>query len=398
MPRRSTPKSRAGCETCKRRHLKCDEARPVCGKCAFSKRECIYTTISSQRAPVAPSPRTDQASCLHKQSLPRSPGSPSNLAGSLSPLPPGSSGLGSNVDHIELFYLFITTTCMTIAIDPLQIQLYRRIIIERSFKQHFLMDQLLALSACHMTLQRPHATAHYLNIAANQQAAALAGYRDILCRIDGSNCLDILLFSHLIALHVFWDIFTQQPQTDFGSFLEKLVGCIRLLRGINVVIHSWFETLVKSEIGPILVASEEHQQSPKESRDECGLLRAMLDSADLSASSIQTCLASLEVLQSTFDSENMLDEPSASTHQAFSWLVTLSEPFTELVDQRKPEALVILAHYAVILHRRRQSWAIGQAGRRTLDQIRQYLGKRWDRWLEWPESVMQGANSGSSQR
>ncbi|KIW95629.1 uncharacterized protein Z519_04214 [Cladophialophora bantiana CBS 173.52] len=392
MPRRSTTKSRAGCETCKQRHLKCNEERPVCGKCAFSKRECIYRVAPSQGTSIPASRRTDQASRGHQQPLVGSP------ASSLPPLSPGSSGAGSNVDHIELFYLFITKTCTTIAIDPGQVELYRRIIIERSFKQHFLLDQIIALSACHMTLQRPQATAYYLDIAANQQAAALAGYRDILCRVDASNCLDVLLFSHLIALHVFWEIFTQQPETDFGSFLERLVGCIRLLRGINFVIRSWFGTLVKSEIGPIIMESEEHQQSPKESRGECEALRAMLDHADLSDSSIATCLASLDMLQTNFDSENALDQPSASTHQAFSWLVTLSEPFTDLIDQRKPEALVLLAHYAVVLHRRRHSWAIGHAGIRLLSQIHQYLGKRWDQWLAWPESIIQGTQDCVSER
>ena len=131
----------------------------------------------------------------------------------------------------------------------------------------------------------------------------------------------------------------QQPEANFGTFLERLVGCIRLLRGINVVIRSWFDTLVKMETGPIVMKAELQQQSPKESRGECEALRTTLETADLSTSSMEVCLGSLNALQATSDNEHMLDQPSKSTHQMFAWLVTLSEPFTDLVDQRKPEAL-----------------------------------------------------------
>ncbi|KAK8071496.1 hypothetical protein PG997_011699 [Apiospora hydei] len=40
--RTSTPKVRTGCLTCKRRHIRCDEARPDCHNCQKSQRACGY--------------------------------------------------------------------------------------------------------------------------------------------------------------------------------------------------------------------------------------------------------------------------------------------------------------------------------------------------------------------
>ncbi|KIX03983.1 uncharacterized protein Z518_07536 [Rhinocladiella mackenziei CBS 650.93] len=34
-------RSRTGCQTCRSRKLKCDEARPVCGQCQKSRRQCV---------------------------------------------------------------------------------------------------------------------------------------------------------------------------------------------------------------------------------------------------------------------------------------------------------------------------------------------------------------------
>ncbi|CCF39936.1 hypothetical protein CH063_10637 [Colletotrichum higginsianum] len=44
-----------GCATCRRRHVKCDEKKPVCGGCERTKRTCAYSGPSQSRSP-SPSP------------------------------------------------------------------------------------------------------------------------------------------------------------------------------------------------------------------------------------------------------------------------------------------------------------------------------------------------------
>jgi hypothetical protein len=44
-PRRSHTKSRKGCETCKRRHIRCDESFPQCRNCTKHKIRCPYNDI-----------------------------------------------------------------------------------------------------------------------------------------------------------------------------------------------------------------------------------------------------------------------------------------------------------------------------------------------------------------
>jgi len=389
--RKMHTKSRGGCLECKRRHLKCDEGRPTCRKCICSKRDCFYNppaTPQSSQASSDLNPVIDRVASVQDRSQ-------SEAFSTSLYQPPTAPTSEVNVDHIELFHHFITVTCNTVAITESQINLYRRIVVERCFSEPFLLDQVLALSACHMSLQRPSRAAFYRDLAAQRQTSAIAGYQDILCRIDASNCLDVLLFSHLLALHVFWEIFTPLGQ-DFSVFLERLVGCIRLLRGINLVIRTWWGVLTQTDLGPIILRSDEQQNTPKESRRECEGLREMLDQADLSASSIQTCHNSLTNLQMYFDSDNMLEDPSASTHQIFAWLITTSEGYSDLLDQRRPEALVLLAYYSVLLHRRHKSWIIGDAGSRLLVYIQQHLGSRWSQWLAWPKSAIFGTHSSAS--
>lgn len=44
-PKKKRQYSRNGCRDCKKRKLKCDEARPACRQCAASKRTCIYEKV-----------------------------------------------------------------------------------------------------------------------------------------------------------------------------------------------------------------------------------------------------------------------------------------------------------------------------------------------------------------
>lgn len=49
-PRRSHTKSRKGCETCKRRHIRCDESFPQCRNCTKHKIRCPYNDVSAADA------------------------------------------------------------------------------------------------------------------------------------------------------------------------------------------------------------------------------------------------------------------------------------------------------------------------------------------------------------
>ena len=77
----------------------------------------------------------------------------------------------------------------------------------------------------------------------------------------------------------------------------------------------------------------------------------------------------------------------------FSWLISASAEFTVLLEQRRPEALVLLAYYAAILHKRRGSWVVGEAGEKLLRYIKNHLGKPWEEWLAWPTSVVSPTGS-----
>jgi hypothetical protein len=62
-PRRTHNKSRLGCQTCKKRRIKCDESTPKCGQCRDKGTECVYSQKppSSTERPAGQDPVLESA-------------------------------------------------------------------------------------------------------------------------------------------------------------------------------------------------------------------------------------------------------------------------------------------------------------------------------------------------
>jgi len=79
-------------------------------------------------------------------------------------------------------------------------------------------------------------------------------------------------------------------------------------------------------------------------------------------------------------------EPQAAT---LSWPIVIPDAYIEMVRQRNPQALVLLAHYCLLLKRVDDRWWIEGKAEELLGKIARVLvaseeGAEWERWIEWP--------------
>jgi hypothetical protein len=70
----------------------------------------------------------------------------------------------------------------------------------------------------------------------------------------------------------------------------------------------------------------------------------------------------------------------------FIWPVTMPRGFPLLVSRHAPVALVLLAHYAVLLHNARDVWFIGDLGRRITEEIVSLVPEGMAEFIKWPLS------------
>lgn len=99
----------------------------------------------------------------------------------------------------------------------------------------------------------------------------------------------------------------------------------------------------------------------------------------------------IKALQSALDGQDSIASSRSRYYVAVQdWLVRVPVGYVTLVEQRRPETLVVLAHYAVILHCARGYWSVGGgSGRRLVGLISGYLGSYWGDWVELPREMVE---------
>lgn len=403
----------------------CDESLPTCLNCSTAERSCSYVNN--------PPPFIVMASdCKHGTTTTPTPGI-SNVAATSDKHSPSLSseedvgGTSLNMDHMELFYHMMTETCNSLGVEDAQNELYSRSSINYGLQAPYLMHELLAFSALHLSILRRARREFYRRQAMLLQTRAISLFNEAIvnnAEVTADNCVPMFLFSSLLGMHLLCDAL-RYPGDDFDAFLDRFVEYVSLHRGVRTVTSRMWSVLRETEFKPLLRAAEVAMTpppppppppaSPSETEDarcSCGhenQLNSLLSLIDESSSamdppSLEACRQAIDKLAVLFHAQRARpSKTSPSTPHGsdvggiFAWPILLPVEYTALLAQRRPEALIILAHFAVLLHYHRDKWIFGDGGRTMVRFIMAYLGRgrgtgreRWERWLVWPRSIVMG--------
>jgi Fungal specific transcription factor domain len=292
-----------------------------------------------------------------------------------------------NLDHLELMHHFCTVTYETLTPDPSQQEIWRRTGIKIALSFPFLMHELLAIAALHLAHCTPERGNHYYRIATELQNHALSGFNAIEKHVDASNCTAVLMFASLLALHVLADP-TRSRGLDSSDYLDHILGCISLMRSVRqLVIKDWWQYLSQSELKPLFVVPQPKQ--PYDIPEECRELANLTQNSDLSNASIEAYDAAIERLHWVFAMSEVPSQEHSTIRWLLGWPAQLTDKYFELLNERRPEALIILAYYGVLLHFYRTSWAIGNSGALLVKAVCIHTGPYWERWLAWPNRMLE---------
>ncbi|CAG7916644.1 unnamed protein product [Penicillium olsonii] len=155
----SHTKSRNGCYTCKRRRVKCDEERPVCGACSIRGSQCTFPTPGSTKNRPRRSAPHDINETIH-ESTPEQYDHSAPRGGHESVISPLSFNLGPsgtsadenqsqshlNMNDLNLLQHYILHTSKKTSLNPEKVLVWERIIPDMASTNEFLMHLLLALA------------------------------------------------------------------------------------------------------------------------------------------------------------------------------------------------------------------------------------------------------------
>lgn len=290
---------------------------------------------------------------------------------------------------MELLHHWSTVTYATMSPEPDQQETWQTTAVKIGLSHPFLLHEILAIAAMHLAICRPERRDFYHTRATQLQSFALNGFNRVQKQVDESNCVAILLFSSLLGVHLLAD---DAGTRDLGSseYLDHVQSYISLTRSVrSLVITEWWSYIRESEIKSLTRVSGHDPRPPYDNiPSECRKLCDLAHESELQPLSTEAYSTAIDRLFWLFDRAQVPSTAHYTIRWIIAWPVQLSEEYVVLLNQRRPEALIILAYYGVVLHSYRKAWAIGDSGAALVKAISTQLGSYWGRWLEWPMQVV----------
>ncbi|RSL55469.1 hypothetical protein CEP54_009372 [Fusarium duplospermum] len=407
--RRTHTKSRTGCINCKRRKVKCDEARPACFHC---KRHGVPCSLSSpNNATESP---IDLGYSIHSAHLPNlTPSTPGSIGS------PADPSLFVNLSHpspsdqmapfppqelwtrdCELMHHYCTVTSRTLSLREDMIHVWNVAIPRLGYQSPFVMHGILALAAAQKAYLLPSSRKIYLPLADYHQTLGSEGYRHQLQTFDLSNWMPVFGFASVVVLHML-TLPTRMENHTLESPLTNLLELANLLRGIKTTLQPIISRVVRTEFAPVvysvwLLESDEKSEPcppldntllPPDTWDALKRLRAFQE-ADIPSGGVGHYLhavGQLETSAKLFAFAGLYAETGA----ALFWLYTVDDSIFIDLNAQRPHALLLFAHFLVhVAALERTFWYLKGWSRQIMVKIEEGLvgQPKFQELLQWPKA------------
>lgn len=388
--RKAHRKSRGGCQQCKRRHVKvgngckdrkrfsrsctlrnlqtdkrlvkCDETHMRCSECSRLELECSFTVAASPASSASP---------LHTSE-------------------PTQDGLDSGLvspDDLVLLHNYMTSTVNSfdVAVDDELRTMFTHEYVRTALAEPFLLHTLLGVSAMHLFSKDPSKT-EYFRRATLLQNTALRLVQPHLTHLAEEHAIALFIFSSFTAAFAFAKTILD-PYNEPQDPVMEMRGCFGLLRGTSAVIgphitylrSSWLQPAFRAHCDKVLDNSEVDHPAYS---TVCEMIqRDERDGYAQLLPGIRRLFMYLLMLGST-------SSGAQGTMFVHSWPAEVDKAFIDMLDERRPTALVIMAYYAVLMSLNSKAWWIGNWPDLLLTRIDRELGHDYAAVLEWPRRMI----------
>lgn len=296
-----------------------------------------------------------------------------------------------NFRDLELMVQWCTSSYLGLSRDERTQHIWQSTVPREAGSHPCLMHGLLAFSALHLSgLRQGDISETYLNVAVAHESQALALLRPLLEDINASNANAVFSLSGLITAFAF--AFPQAPNLQEAlTPVDDFARVMLLARGMQDVLNAALHWVRDGELGYLIHLDDYESGLPPEAAQALGQLRqrnAACSSQD-----------EVEIYVHTIDQVEIMMErmhggcPRASL--APLWCIKVPGKFIGLLTNHEPMALVILAHFCVVLHGLTDTWWLRGWGSGMLRSIWRSLEPGWRESVGWAMAVT-GTGTGTS--
>ncbi|KAH8832052.1 hypothetical protein DL96DRAFT_1812781 [Flagelloscypha sp. PMI_526] len=364
--RKHHQKSRAGCRNCRGRRVKCDEIHPICKACHRRKEACVWDDREYSN-PLEKILSREASAALADCQL---------------DLPPlGEFGMMD----LEVLHNWTTNTVQTFIPDiPHTRHCFQVIMPQLAFKHDFLFHAMFAMSSLHMHTLRP--LDDYLRKAKMHCQRAILGLESTSDAVSWEVAFmaNVLISMYWLASPS-WKVDSQDGTPDLfdwfpvaRTFMRRLSPYWNAVRRGIVPNSSILSNDLTTEPTPFLPSPIPSIVKKIHRADVCSF-----DLDELMDSKVVACYDRL--VEKLTDIWDTLTHPTLQNLAIYRFPTAVREDFLELFVQKRPRALILVAHYCALLSQFGAVWWYGaERARSDIRRILSLLDAKWLPWMEYP--------------
>ncbi|KAH9890183.1 hypothetical protein F4778DRAFT_375539 [Xylariomycetidae sp. FL2044] len=408
-PKIGHKKSMFGCQRCRARRVKCNEAKPSCHHCQRHRTPCVYDRDTSAGTGT-PSPTPPQ----HPHPHPHPPPPPPEISlpelndtiprQDPTPFPGGSDkdaadppeGRSRRLLEAKLMLQYVTETSNATGVDDISRKVFGEMVPRMAFDSDALLYSMYTSAAFQLAalgrepqLNPAEVSRQYMSMAIREHNKELAQVTrdniDILCMTSSilRNCATVMLQGRCL-----------EPYAPPLEFLHMSRSSTILFEEAWRIAGSNPNSIAAQYI--IITRDLHHEPSMPAQNDPERLehlVRRDPNTAQPEPWDPETRIAydsALQHLNRVFDIMEADGPRNHAVRALVLFPMLVKRRFVELVEASTPRALVILAHYFALLNQHSERWWIGDAGAKEVRAIAKELqDEHWQSLLEWPLSSLE---------
>jgi len=289
----------------------------------------------------------------------------------------------------EMLHHYSTVVCLTIA-GPKVVHIWQVTIPHMALEHRFLMHGILALSAMHLSQLVPQRKNDLVTFGAASEQLALPPFRSFIAKqkLEAEQLHAVFAFSHFVVPYMLASSGSLDgPMGRIPSYAGQ-PHWFHALRGYMAFLMNSWDDLKKGPLGYQLVRPPTVPGTARDHPEDVHLariheiLQSRLESSPEEKWEMDVCKVALEGLRDLWNGPYMQGK-MAIVAIIYVWPSKVSDDYISLMHKHRPGAIIILAHYALLVKRMNMLWYLRGVGHKLLSAIYTELGDEYRPYIEW---------------